>query len=76
MRDGLMSGRPGRRPTLDAAGGHWPERARRVAVLLSRSAEDPSLGIQLLSDIREILRTERLSSEDLCEDLRGLEDRP
>jgi putative DNA primase/helicase len=60
----------------DSAGGHWPERARRVAVLLSGSAEDPSLGIQLLSDIREILRTERLSSEDLCEDLRGLEDRP
>jgi putative DNA primase/helicase len=60
----------------DAAGGHWPERACRVAVLLSGSAEDPSLGIQLLSDIREILRTGRLSSEDLCEDLRGLEDRP
>jgi putative DNA primase/helicase len=60
----------------DAAGGHWPERACRVAVLLSGSAEDPSLGIQLLSDIREILRTGRLSSEDLCQDLRGLEDRP
>ena len=60
----------------DAAGGHWPERARRVAVLLAGSAEDPSLGIQLLSDIREILSTERLSSEDLCEALCDLEDRP
>jgi putative DNA primase/helicase len=60
----------------DAAGGHWPERARRVAVLLSGSAEDPSLGVQLLSDIREILRAERLSSEELCEALREREDRP
>ena len=77
---GLFNGtRDNWRPLIaiaDAARGHWPERARRVAVLLSGSAEDPSLGIQLLSDIREILRTERLSSEDLCEDLRGLEDRP
>ena len=40
------------------------------------SAEDPSPGIQLLSDIREILRAERLSSEELCEQLRELEDRP
>jgi hypothetical protein len=60
----------------DAVGGQWPDRARRVAVLLSGSAEDPSLGIQLLSDIREIFRSGRRSSEDLCEDLLGLEDRP
>jgi hypothetical protein len=45
-------------------------------VLLSGSAEDPSLSIQLLSDIPEIFRGERLSSEDLCEALRELEDRP
>jgi putative DNA primase/helicase len=67
------------RPMLaiaDAAGGHWPERARRVAVTISGDAEDPSLGVQLLRDIREIFRAERLSSEDLCKALRGLEDRP
>jgi Protein of unknown function (DUF3631) len=60
----------------DAAGGHWPDRACRVAVMLSGSAEDPSLGVQLLSDIREIFGAERLSSEELCEKLRELEDRP
>jgi putative DNA primase/helicase len=56
----------------DVAGGHWPDRARRMAVSFSGSAEDPSLGIQVLSDIREIFRSERRSSEDLCEDLRSL----
>jgi hypothetical protein len=60
----------------DAAGGHWPDRVRRIAVTLSGSAEDPSLGIQLLSDIRDIFRAERLSSEELCEKLRELVDRP
>ena len=30
----------------------------------------------MLNDIREIFRSDRRSSDDLCEDLRGLEDRP
>jgi len=60
----------------DVADGHWPETARKAAVELSGSAEDPSIGVQLLHDIREIFRTERLSSEELCEQLRELEDRP
>ena len=67
------------RPLLaiaDVADGHWPDTARRVAVELCGGDEDPSLGIQLLSDIREIFRSERRSSDDLCADLRSLEDRP
>jgi putative DNA primase/helicase len=53
----------------DAAGGHW-------AVQLSGSAEDPSIGVQLLKDIREIFRSERLSSDELRRALKELEDRP
>jgi putative DNA primase/helicase len=60
----------------DAAGGEWPGTARQAAVLLSGSVEDPSLRIQLLSDIREIFRAERLPSKELCKALGGLEDRP
>ena len=70
------------RPLLaiaDAAGGHWPESARRIATVLSGSAEDPSLGVQLLSDIRDIFAAcpvDRLTSETLCSNLNELDDRP
>jgi putative DNA primase/helicase len=60
----------------DVAGGHWPETTRRIAVKLSGSVEDPSVGVQLLADIREIFRAERLSSEDMCKALGDLDDRP
>jgi len=43
----------------DAAGGEWPERARRAAVHLSREtaddAADQSLDVRLLADIRQVL---------------------
>lgn len=39
----------------DSAGGHWPERARVAAVALVAGSKEstPSLGLRLLSDIRE-----------------------
>lgn len=45
------------RPLLaiaDAAGGNWPERARRAAILLA-DGEDEDVAVQLLGDIREAL---------------------
>lgn len=41
---------------VDAAGGDWPDRARRACVALVRAAEDreASLGVRLLSDLRVI----------------------
>jgi hypothetical protein len=52
----------------DAAGGHWPEIARNAAVTLITAAREanPSLGIRLLADLRQIfvdkieLATERV----------------
>jgi hypothetical protein len=52
----------------DAAGGHWPERARVAAVTLVTLSKEstPTLGIRLLSDLRrvfgdaEVMPTERL----------------
>jgi hypothetical protein len=40
----------------DAAGGDWPDRARRAAVAIfgSRSAADDNLGLRLLADCREV----------------------
>ena len=36
------------------AGGSWPERAQRAAVILSSNEEDESLGVRLLADIRKV----------------------
>jgi Protein of unknown function (DUF3631) len=75
----------------DAAGGHWPEMARLAAVTLVAAAKEanPSLGIRLLEDLRQVfgedkeLPTERLLAklhdlpESLWKDLKGrpLDDR-
>ncbi len=70
------------RPLLaiaDVAGGHWPETARLVAVELSGCAEDPSIGVMLLADIRgvfEVKDVDRISSAALCTELGKMEDRP
>ena len=42
--------------TAEAAGQHWPKRASVAAVALVAAAADkePSLGIRLLSDLRDI----------------------
>ena len=64
----------------DAAGGDWPERARRACVALVRSAEDRSvsLGVRLLGDLRVIFgQSVALHTETILDRLRkgdGLDD--
>lgn len=65
----------------DAAGGKWPELARRAALTLSADIEpdDDSLGIRLLADCREVFRAsgaDRLPSKNLLERLNDLEESP
>jgi hypothetical protein len=65
----------------DAAGGEWPESARRALVSLCVEAQgsDDSIGKQLLSDIREVFESrgvDRLSSADLAADLAANETSP
>jgi Protein of unknown function (DUF3631) len=65
----------------DAAGGHWPDRARAAAVTLNkaRADRDPSLGVQLLTDCRRVFivqDVDRLTTEALVEALIDLEESP
>lgn len=65
----------------DAAGAEWGERARRACVELqaARQSSDPSLGVQLLADIRgifDILAADRISTEELVERLCKLDESP
>jgi len=65
----------------DAAGGDWPERARRAAVALSagEEREEDSLGVRLLRDIQLVFTergTDRLSSEDLVAALNEMDEAP
>ncbi len=64
----------------DAAGGIWPARARRAAVVLHASrARDDSLGLRLLSDARLVFDgrgLERISSADLISALHADEESP
>jgi hypothetical protein len=70
------------RPLLaiaDAAGGKWPERARKVATEFAGEAGDDSRRVQLLADIAaafEAKKTDRLSSDALTVHLVAMEDRP
>jgi hypothetical protein len=65
----------------DAAGGVWPERARRAAVALTRDGADDTETVRtmLLADVKaafDAKATDRLASEDIIAYLTGLEDRP
>jgi hypothetical protein len=63
----------------DAAGGEWPERARGAAVRLSNrsEADEATLGVRLLADIRDAFEgVDRLSSRELLEHLHGLDEAP
>jgi hypothetical protein len=65
----------------DAAGGKWPERARRAFIQLCAEtrAEHASIGVQLLADIRDIFaerQVGRLSSKDLIDALADIETSP
>jgi putative DNA primase/helicase len=65
----------------DLAGGEWPDKARQAAITVSNAigADDVSIGIQLLADIRlifELRGTDRLTSTDLAEALGSMDERP
>jgi len=65
----------------DAAGGHWPQRARGAALALSCGdvRDDDSLHVQLLSDIRGVFEErdlDRLSSAELVAYLNAIEESP
>jgi hypothetical protein len=63
----------------DAAGGHWPERARQACTWLVRDNADRgiSLGIRLLADLRGIFDGARaLATEDILSQLHELDAAP
>lgn len=63
----------------DAAGDTWSQRVRSAAVLLNgeRSQRDPSLGVQLLADIRDAFGDEdRVTTEALIAALTAMEAAP
>jgi len=63
----------------DAAGEHWPKRARVAAVTLVAAAADrePSLGIRLLSDLRDIFgQAEQMTTAVVLERLTKLPEAP
>ena len=63
----------------DEAGAGWSERIRTAAVKLNteRAERDPSLGVQLLADIRKVFGDrDRMSTEELIEALVQLESAP
>lgn len=64
----------------DLAGGHWPDRARQAAISAVKSAKansKPSLGVQLLTGIREAFRDKNLiSSRELIDILSADEEAP
>ena len=63
----------------DLAGGEWPERARRAAVKFhtERANADISLGVRLLSDLRDIwAEAERISTSELLAKLNDLVESP
>jgi hypothetical protein len=64
----------------DAAGGEWPARSRAVLCELygARAAEDGSIGIQLLADLRMVFEelTDKTASADLVQKLAGIETAP
>jgi hypothetical protein len=66
----------------DAAGGEWPERARRaaVALLTGEEREDgESLGVRLLRDMQTVFderRADRLSTGELLDSLAAMDEAP
>jgi hypothetical protein len=64
----------------DEAGGEWPEALRRAAIEIFRSdaAEDQSIGVRLLADIKEIFDADgdKIASADLVSKLKEIETSP
>lgn len=63
----------------DAAGKHWPERARKAAVTLVTlaKASTPSLGVRLLADMRGVFGDrEAMLTDSILDSLRKLDEAP
>ncbi|MFD0416105.1 DUF3631 domain-containing protein [Streptomyces sp. NPDC127108] len=65
----------------DAAGGHWPERARAACVALIKAAQEgdeASLGVRLLTDLRDhvFCGADRMPTAAILEVLLRLDDAP
>jgi len=63
----------------DLAGGHWPETARVAAVALvaDSMAGVPSIGVQLLADLKVVFGTEdKMTTEAILTALHGMDERP
>ncbi|MFF4347859.1 DUF3631 domain-containing protein [Streptomyces sp. NPDC001530] len=65
----------------DAAGGHWPERARAACITLIKSAQqgdEASVGVRLLTDLRDrvFCGADRMPTAAILEVLLGLDDAP
>jgi len=63
----------------DAAGGDWPDLARKACVVLVAEARSssPSLGIRLLKDLKEVFGTEdHMSTFDILNALYDIEEAP
>ena len=63
----------------DAAGGSWPDRARRAAETLSALGSEQTTGILLLEDIRATftnMEVDKITSAQLVEKLVDMETRP
>ena len=63
----------------DVAGGTWPERARAAAVtIVTRIKEtSPSLGVRLLSDLRNVFGTaDKLATDTILKQLHQIDEAP
>jgi hypothetical protein len=61
----------------DLAGGDWPTRARHAAIALSVEEDNPSVGMRLLADTREVFEGEdHLETAILLDRLHGLDASP
>ncbi len=63
----------------DAAGGEWPARARAACVecLAAKRDREPSLGLRLLADLRDLFgESEALPTDDILKRLQALEEAP
>jgi hypothetical protein len=63
----------------DAAGGHWPERARQAATYFAAIANErsPSLGIKLLQDLKTVFGDQaQMFTEDILDALNAMDESP